>query len=241
MIGMCSIIARRTRHCLSSARWTMAGIRACSSKSTLMTLSTALSFEMMFNRTSENSSCNKRRKRSTRWAFVFSFPQIGARSIMTLDKATLTCSEGSTTRSLIEGITSDIANSEETREQTATTFPEAAVRTSGSTSPTNFVNAVTKCFSVICGPKASHISVSLSATMKRTRQASSAAHPNNVSRILCAIFSSSFNILAISMALGTVNKRTESWESLERETNLGEINLRKGSLGVREASFAICV
>ena len=114
--GMYSMMASRTRHCLSSASCTMAGSSDCESSSMPITWLTSSSLEMMCRRTSGNSSLSICRNMGRRCAMVLwdrvsdetgqglreahsSLPRMGAKPLICVPSAALTCCDVSPTRS----------------------------------------------------------------------------------------------------------------------------------------------
>lgn len=116
---MYSIIACRTRHCLSAASSTIAGSNDCDKSSIPITsaqcqrsprydktdkpLLTCSNLLIIFNRTSGNSSLSKWRKRGSKCSIVASFPRRGASPLMWVPRAALTCWEESAERSRTQG------------------------------------------------------------------------------------------------------------------------------------------
>mmetsp|Transcript_18894 Transcript_18894/g.46381 ORF Transcript_18894/g.46381 Transcript_18894/m.46381 type:complete len:212 (-) Transcript_18894:905-1540(-) len=139
--GMCSMIARRTRHCLSSASSIMAGSSDCDSESTPMTLFTLSSLLIMLSRASWCSSLSSERKSGTSCSIVWFLPKTGASPMMTDASAARTCCDGSTARSRTHGIRCCSVTSTLTRSQKPVTLKAAAVRTSGSESLRNLTSA----------------------------------------------------------------------------------------------------
>eukprot|EP01139_Manchomonas_bermudensis_P007002 Amastigsp_a179038_389.p4 type:complete len:147 gc:universal Amastigsp_a179038_389:1406-966(-) len=101
--GMCSMIARRTRHCESSASSITAGSSDCESRSIPMTSLTASSLEMMFKRTSEKSSLSSWRKIGSKCSIVAAFPRMVDMPMITDASEARTCCDASTTKSLMHG------------------------------------------------------------------------------------------------------------------------------------------
>jgi len=101
--GMYSMMACRTRHCLSSASWTMAGRSALDRSSIPITLLTTSSFEMMLSRTSGNSSLRSWRNSGRRCSIVASLPSCGARPEICDPRAARTCCDWSVDRSRMQG------------------------------------------------------------------------------------------------------------------------------------------
>eukprot|EP00123_Amoebidium_parasiticum_P015460 comp22982_c0_seq1/m.36571 comp22982_c0_seq1/g.36571 ORF comp22982_c0_seq1/g.36571 comp22982_c0_seq1/m.36571 type:complete len:305 (+) comp22982_c0_seq1:1001-1915(+) len=228
--GTYSMMARRTRHCLSSASSTMAGRSACDSSSIPTTLFTASSFEMIFKRTSGNSSFNNCRNRGMSWSMVFCLPRTVDRFMIFFARAARTCWLESTTSSLTAGSTSRMAVSSRTSagrlRQKSGTCCAAAVLTSASGSLSSLMNAGIRSALEISGPSSSCSWTNLSAAMYRTRQALSASVSLR-GPISCASISAGwpFSRRAIVTATSTDRRRTESWSSWARATYRGTSSL----------------
>mmetsp|Transcript_24732 Transcript_24732/g.62465 ORF Transcript_24732/g.62465 Transcript_24732/m.62465 type:complete len:212 (-) Transcript_24732:866-1501(-) len=139
--GICSIMARRTRHCLSSASSMIAGSSDCDRESTPMTWLTLSSLEMMLSLASWCSSLSSDRNSGTSCSIVWFFPSTGASPMMTLASAARTWCEESTARSRAQGIKCCSVTPTDTLSQKPVTLNAAAVRTSGSESLRNLTRA----------------------------------------------------------------------------------------------------
>mmetsp|Transcript_17096 Transcript_17096/g.49548 ORF Transcript_17096/g.49548 Transcript_17096/m.49548 type:complete len:219 (+) Transcript_17096:698-1354(+) len=182
--GTYSMMARRTRHCLSSASCTTAGSRLCASRSTPITELTACNLEITLRRTSGYSSRSRWSTRGRSWLMVCALPRMGARPITTDAMAARTCWEESRQRSATQGITCSSTrrrrgpsgapaaalgppSAPETpvsRSQTPVTLKAAAVLTSCSLSRSRRTKAGTRSCCVTEGPSASQSSTICSAT-----------------------------------------------------------------------------
>mmetsp|Transcript_37828 Transcript_37828/g.96705 ORF Transcript_37828/g.96705 Transcript_37828/m.96705 type:complete len:213 (+) Transcript_37828:372-1010(+) len=139
--GMCSMMARRTRHWRSSASSMMAGRSDCDRESTPITWLTESSFEIMLSLASWCSSLSSDRKRGTSCSIVWLLPSTGARPMMTEARAARTWCEESTARSRAHGRRCCRVVATDTLSQKSVTLNAAAVRTSGSESFRNLTRA----------------------------------------------------------------------------------------------------
>jgi len=132
--GICSIIAKRTLHCLSSASSTIAGSKDWDNNSIPITLLTKSNLDIIFKRTSGISSFNNCKNNGNKFSIVDSFPNNGANPPILRANEPRTCCDESVTKFFKHGKTLLRIVSFVMKAQKPEIWVEAAVLTSGSLS-----------------------------------------------------------------------------------------------------------